>query len=285
MLGSRVLNTLSQGQFEIYGSGRKSSEILSDDHMFIGDLTDPVVLKNICQVDFDIIIHCVANVNLNDCEVNRDYTYELHVSATRFLASAFSEATFIYISTDSVYDGDSSNYTELHPVYPKNYYAFSKFEGECASLISNPNAIILRTNFYGFSYPTGKSLFEWAVGELQSGNEVSGFSNVIFTPLYVGQLADLIFAICMNPPESGIYNAGGDKALSKFEFIQEIAAQFGFNIDQVKSTISTPDMFPIRRPDNTSMDISKIKKYFPAEMFSYTKGFDELHADFNPKSE
>src|SRR3954447_24156995 len=151
MLGSRIAEYIQQSAtFEVYGVGRKN--IIRKYKYCQLDLLDKDAVKEVLnELNPDTIIHCAANVNLNDCEVNKENANSLHIEATKTLASFKSgECKIIYISTDSVFDGVKGDYTETDQPSPLNYYALSKLMGEEKLAQVNPNFLVLRTNLYGF---------------------------------------------------------------------------------------------------------------------------------------
>ena len=120
---------------------------------------------------------------MNACEVNREYVYNLHVSSTSQLANFDSVEKFIYISTDSLFDGQKGDYTESDLVNPLNYYAITKSKGEEVVLKSDKQYAVVRTNIIGFHKPLRNSLFEWAYKSLNEKAQIKGFTNVYFNPL------------------------------------------------------------------------------------------------------
>ena len=72
------------------------------------NLTDSVQLHtSICQFNPHVIIHTAAAVNVDKCEIEKEYAYKLNVEVTKNLAEICKEKNIklIYISTDAVYDG------------------------------------------------------------------------------------------------------------------------------------------------------------------------------------
>jgi dTDP-4-dehydrorhamnose reductase len=68
-----------------------------------------------------------------------------HACKTRDIA-------YVHISTDAVFDGEKDGfYTEEDSPNPMGVYARTKLDGEWAVLTENPNAIVARVNFYGWS--------------------------------------------------------------------------------------------------------------------------------------
>jgi len=152
MLGKDIVYILSStGKFNIHGINR-TMNVKSKIKEYICDLTNFNMLKSILkEINPDIIIHCAANVNVDSCESDKNYAYKINTESVKILASYNpSKSKFIYISTDSVFNGMNEDYKEEDMPDPLNYYAFTKLKGEKLALLENPRAIVIRTNIYGY---------------------------------------------------------------------------------------------------------------------------------------
>jgi dTDP-4-dehydrorhamnose reductase len=280
MLGSAVFRTFQKSaNYVIYGVSRNPSFTLTDVEMLYGDLSDVEFIKFInIKNKFDIIIHCSAEVNVNLCETDKEHAYNSNVVATENLVS-LAPKLIIYISTDAVFDGQVGNYTEDDTINPLNYYAQTKLLGENAILKSSSDYLILRTNIYGFNNPMKNSLFEWAYKELINSKTINGFSNMYFNPLYVGQIARLIFEWVKLDIQKGIYNIGSDDFVSKHEFLQNIIKFFDFNDNQLNNVVFDTSQFVAPRALNTTLNISKTKEIVSNFNFSLESGFVHLKND------
>jgi len=115
----------------------------------------------------EVIIHCAANSDVEMCEENQEETEHINVLGTRNVANGLNghRAKLVYISTDLVYDGKKGHFNESDPVNPLNFYGKSKYRGEQEALKA-ANALILRTNFFGWNILDKFSLGEWVIHEL-----------------------------------------------------------------------------------------------------------------------
>jgi dTDP-4-dehydrorhamnose reductase len=280
MLGYKVASYFFQNKdLEIYGTGRRN--IQTPYNYLQGNLLIEKELDALLnKIQPDIIVHCAANVNLNDCEVNRAGAYQLHVETTKKLAAYNSEkCRFVYISTDSVYDGIKGNHSETDVTNPSNYYALTKLEGERAATSVNEHALILRTNIYGFNQNgNGNSLFEWIYKNLNAQKAITGFSDVYFNPLYTAQLAQLIMHF-IDKNVNGVWNVGCKENVSKYEFALLIAEAFKFDKSLVKSGLINEMPAGLKRPKNTTLNIDKLKNAIE-NSYSIIDGINQLKTDF-----
>lgn len=243
------------------------------------DLTDTIALNKMLKLlRPDLIIHCAANVNLVDCEINRKYTFDLHVSATKTLSACYGLKKFIYISTDSVFDGKTGDYNENSFTNPLNYYAKTKLDGENVALKSFDKTVVIRTNIYGLNSKLKNSLAEWALKNLKKKNEINGFTDVIFNPVSTNQLSNAIKKIA-ETPYTGIINVGSDKYISKFQFLAMIALESGENIDLVKSSKSESLHSSLQRPLNTTLNTANFEDRF-GKRYSINEGVSVVISEF-----
>lgn len=263
MLARNICARLLLADANVYGiSRRQEGNLLGVSHIAV-DLTDLRSLGlTLKRIEPDIIIQCAANVNVDGCEGNRESTRILHVESTRTLAGFNPKKTnLIYISTDSVFDGEKGNYSETDSPNPLNYYAQTKYEGELAAQSENPSALILRTCIYGFHEPRGSSLAEWALSRLEGGLELPGFTDTFFTPLYVGQVSSAIMKFIQKETQ-GIIHAGSNESVSKYDFLSMIASVFGYETPLLKPVRIEDLKFTAPRPKNTSLNSNKMQTLF-----------------------
>ncbi|MGK0466314.1 dTDP-4-dehydrorhamnose reductase family protein [Clostridium sp.] len=266
MLGNSVIEEFTKRQcFKVYGISRNINKDNSRLYTHISiDLTDFNLLEQVIdEIKPDIIIHCAAIVNVDDCEDDKEYAYNLHVKATQILASYKPGSTkFIYVSTDSVFDGNLGNYSEIDKTNPLNYYAQSKLQGEKIVLDINSNAIVIRTNIYGFHIPKSKSLVEWAIENFSKQKDINGFTDVYFNPVYVGELAGVILYLCTHVEYNGILNVGCKEHISKYDFLRKLAQQFLYS-ERLVHKISVDEIkFNALRPKITTLNIDTLKKLY-----------------------
>jgi dTDP-4-dehydrorhamnose reductase len=255
MLGSSVAKYMEKSnEFKTFGTGRTSVEASSN--YYVANLLDSDAVHELLDdLQPDVIVHCAANVNLNQCETDKEAADKIHVEATATLASYKPGiCKLIYISTDSVFEGVKGDYTEEDATMPLNYYAASKLKGEEKAFALNKNTAIVRTNIYGYKKNgASNSLFEWLYKNLSNKNTVTGFTDTWFNPLYTIQLAEVIFGIAKTNI-TGIINAGCKEYISKYDFAKLVADVFGFDGELTRK--GSIDAMPseLKRPKNTTLN-------------------------------
>lgn len=176
------------------------------------------------------IIHCAAIADLNLAEKFPKLAHQMNCD----LAGALAEAAyawgipFVHISTDAVFDGRVGGYSEVDKPNPLSVYAQSKLAGEQAVQTHNPDAIIARVVFFGWSLSSQRSLSEFFFNNLQAGQRVKGFTDTLFCPLYTEDLAEILLEMLLTGL-SGLFHVVSPESMSKYDFGVRIAQRFGFN--------------------------------------------------------
>ena len=197
----------------------------------LADLTQPGQVDRVLdQVQPDIIIHCAALTDVDLCETHPEEAYRANTLLPGQLARATAGRgiRLVHISTDSVFDGERGNYSETDLPRPINTYARTKLDGERAVAEANPDALIVRVNFYGWSWLGRRSLSEYFFNNLSAGQPVNGFDDLIFCPLLVNDMAGLLLRM-LAARLTGLYHLASPECLSKFAFARLLAREFGFD--------------------------------------------------------
>jgi dTDP-4-dehydrorhamnose reductase len=184
----------------------------------------------------DIVLNCAALANIELCETNRLLAHRLNVEVPSILAASCvrTSSLLVHISTDHLYDGYSSGYTESDKTSPVNYYALTKLQGEDAILASGSEALVLRTNFFGWGGLGRSSFSDKIIGSLSSGDHISLFSDAYFSPVSFEALFNSIRFLVENNAR-GIFNISGDR-ITKNEFGHLIAERMGHGHELIKSS-------------------------------------------------
>ncbi len=238
------------------------------------DLTDRQQVENLLeQVRPDVILNCAALANLDRCEEDPELARRMNADLPGWLAgwTHRNAAGLVHISTDAVFDGAQGNYGETDAPNPLGRYAVTKLEGEQRVLSADPHAAVCRVNFYGCS-PSGKrSLVEFFYNNLSVGNVVNGFTDVLFCPLYVQDLSEILWKI-MQQRISGLYHVVSSECLSKYGFGMQVARTFGFDESLVKpASWKDAGLKSVRSPD-LRLRVEKIQEKLNQPMPGITAG-------------
>lgn len=223
-------------QFEVWGVLR--NERLASHtgkplpfHPLYVDLTRPGQVEHVLAVaQPDAVIHCAAMTEVDFCEAYPVEAHLINVQVPKLLGQATARLGIglLHISTDAVFDGMYGDYNESDPPNPLNIYGKSKLSGERVVSDENPDALIARVNFYGWSWQGRRSLAEFFYQQLAAGTPIHGFTDLVFCPLLVNDLTEILLRM-LRLELRGLYHVVSAESQTKYDFGQMLARQFGFN--------------------------------------------------------
>lgn len=226
------------------------------------DLTDSVAAYDLLSsLQPGWVVHCAAETAVDYCEEHSEEAWRINVEMSRNLAIAARRVgvRLLYISTDSVFDGETGCYSEEHATNPLNAYARSKLAGEAAVQQESWHSLTVRTNFYGWNAVGKLSLAEWALERLELQQRVPGFDDVVFTPILVNHLSEVLLDM-MELELSGVYHVAGSQWCSKYEFAQALAEVFDLDKKLVHPISVDGSDLRATRPKNTALDTGKLSR-------------------------
>ena len=200
------------------------------------DLTSSLNIDNmISDIKPDWIVNCVAATDVDKCEIDKSWAQTLNDDIVFDLSSICSEygVKLVHISTDMVFDGIDGGYNELDRPNPINTYGLTKLSGEMGAHENLLELIIARTTIYGWNVQNKKSLAEWGLSEIRAGRSITGYDNILFSPILVNDLSHVLLTM-MNKRLYGLYHIGGGEAISKYSFLVKMAEIFGEDVKLVK---------------------------------------------------
>jgi dTDP-4-dehydrorhamnose reductase len=248
-----------------------------------GDLTEPDdIAKAIIDRRPSVVLHAAALASHEACEADPALAERINVDATRVLAGAAEQAgaQFIYISTDAVFDGLRGDYTETDEPSPFSVYGETKLAGE-QQAINETAALVVRTNFFGWSPGGHRSILEFFVNELTSGHKVQGYTDFVVTSTYVQFLLDAIWRLSQLDT-TGIVNVVSSDKLSKCEFGQSTAAVFGLDSNLIEAARAAAADHPTLRVRDLSLSTNKLAGLDYGGALSQRAGILEAAKDQSP---
>jgi dTDP-4-dehydrorhamnose reductase len=247
------------------------------------DLAQPeTVSRLIDSARPDAIIHTAALANLELCEEDPNLARRMNADLPGEMASACAKRSIrlIHISTDAVFDGTKNGiYTEDDSPNPIGVYSQTKLDGERNVLSANPNAIIARVNFFGWSLSGTRSLSEFFFNNLSTFQPCNGFTDVYFCPLFVGDLAETLVRM-LDQGLSGLYHVVGPEALSKYAFGIRIARQFGFDVDLIRPLSVESAGLKVKRSHNLRLSVHKLSTDLGAVIPDLSTGIAKFYEQY-----
>ena len=227
LLGQAIVRIGRARGIEIVGMARSGAE-------WLVDVTEPdQLLESIEAIRPDVVVNCVAIVNLAECEREPGMAYQVNARPASIIAEASKRVGFIpvYISTDHYYQGNGAVAHDEHaPITLLNEYARTKYVGEAfTSLVSN--GLVLRTNIVGHRGRKDAPTFaEWAICALTQREQLTLFDDVYTSSIHVDAFASAMFDL-VQKEAAGVYNLASSEVSSKQAFMFMLAEQMGIDID------------------------------------------------------
>lgn len=210
------------------------------------DVRDPAaVLQLVAGHAPHAIIHAALR-EPNDWAVNADGA--AHVA----LAARAAEARLIHLSSDAIFSGRPTPYTEADPPDPITPYGAAKAAAETAVRAIDPGALIVRTSLIIGAEPYKHVRF---VLDLLEGrrNEVL-FTDEIRCPIWVDDLAAALLELVASEHSGTLHVAGAD-AVSRYELGVLIARRYGY--DPARLAAGTAAAHGLRRPGEVRLAIER----------------------------
>ncbi len=211
----------------------------------------------------DLLINCVALVDLTRCEKSPQLAKRLNSGVAEYLAGFCKQhrVFFTHISTDQVFDGRKrSAYSEKDKPSPPHVYGKTKWLGERGVLRTYKDALVIRTNIIGFRDRANQPAFvDWLCESLQNHRPIILAQDFITSSIHAGRLAELLF-LSFHKHLKGIYHMASSDSISKYEFGRKLANKLKIGFDQVKKGVLEDLGLTPYRPARVVLDVAKAEK-------------------------
>ena len=232
-------------------------------------------LKNI-QPSF--VIHAAGLTSVEKCEENPDLAYQINVDLPKLVSLATKELNIplVHISTDHLFNGKSSMVVEDEPTCPTNVYGETKALAEKSIMKINPNALIIRTNFYAWGTTYRKSFSDFIIYSLRKRESISLFDDVFYTPILAEKLIETVHEL-LQKKAKGIFNIVSDDRISKYNFGILIAEEFGLDKSLIHRSSLKDKPNLVRRPVDMSLSNKKVKDLLGRNLGTVKEHISKLH--------
>lgn len=244
------------------------------------DLEDPRERDGLIERSrAEAVIHTAAIASIEACERDPHRAHALNATAAADLAGQAARARipFVHISTDAVFDGSTGGYTEADEPSPTSAYGWSKLAGERAVLAANPDALVARVNFYGWSPSGSRSLAEFYHRRLSDGLRTPGFTDLQVSTLHVGLLVEALERL-VEAGAHGVLHVVSSESTSKLEFGRALARAFSLDPSLVEPVLST-DHLATRRSALLGLSTARAERLLGERMPGQNAGLVRLLAE------
>ncbi|RAJ83536.1 dTDP-4-dehydrorhamnose reductase [Chitinophaga dinghuensis] len=288
LLGQHLIPLFLQDkQFNVIATGRGPNRIPERDNYIYeaANLRTPGAAANLIdKYKPEIIIHCAAMTQVDECEKNKDACWDMNVGVTRYLVQAAEKvnAYFLFISTDFVFDGLKGPYTEEDLVNPINYYGTSKVAAERIVHNSKLTWAIARTVLvYGVATDAQRSnMITWVKNNLQQQKKIKVVDDQFRTPTLCQDLA-IGCKLIVDKKATGIFNISGNETLSPYDMAIKTADYFNLDTNFIEKISSKSLSQPAARPAKTGLVTEKAEKELGYNPHTFAEGLEIVAGELN----
>ena len=248
-------------RYNIFLGINKRFTLIKGTKSIIIDFNNEKRIKDIIEKNkIDILVNCSGLTSVEKCEIDLALAEDTHCDLSKVLSKLCSSLAIkqIHISTDHLSDGSKKFVKEDDLTKPLNIYGKTKLKAEKLVAKFDPNALIIRTNFFGNGPNYRRSFSDYIIDKITKNKSVDLFSDFFFTPIHINELIEIAEKLLLNNL-SGIYNVVGNERLTKYEFGLKIASEMGIKTELIKKSFLSERTDLVKRPFDLSLSNKKLK--------------------------
>ncbi|MEM4511565.1 MAG: dTDP-4-dehydrorhamnose reductase [Nanopusillaceae archaeon] len=277
LLGNYLVKLGKEKNYEIYGTYNQH-EIKETNFLKLDVRDRKKAIEIITKIKPDVVIDTHSITNVDYCELHPEECWEVNVNGTKNVVEACKilGCKLVFISTDYVFDGKKTIYTEKDKPHPINFYGRTKYICEKIIEAFDIENLIIRTSvLYGVG-GSGKEPFPiWVIRNLKENNKIEVVVDQFNNPTYCGDLAKIIFTL-IEKRKRGLFHVVGKDNVSRYEFAIKIAEIFGMNKKLILPITSSQLLQHAPRPKKLNLSIHKLKRVLNVETMGIEEGLKEL---------
>jgi len=246
-----------------------------------------VLFKQIEVIQPTAIIHTAGLTSVEKCEINPDLAYYTNVELSSMVAQVAKQLAipFVHISTDHLFEGNTSMLSEDEPTRAINVYGKTKAMAEQSVLNINPDVLIIRSNFYAWGTSYRKSFSDFIIQSLQNKETINLFDDVYYTPILADYLIQTVHDL-LEIKAKGIFHVVSDDRISKYDFGYLLAQQFSLDTCFIQKSNFESNSNLVRRPADMSLSNVKVRKILGRNLGTVKQHVAHLyHQKFEAKTQ
>ena len=225
---------------------------------------------------------CAAAVsNVERCETDPEGSSEINVDGTLALARAAAAvgATFVFLSSEYVFDGLGGPYDETARTGPLNEYGRQKQQVErLLPAVTACDFVIARVScLYGHER-TGKNFVHQLWNAAVEGREFRAPCDQIGTPTAVANAAEVIRELVMREAR-GIYHVAGPEPMFRSQFALLAARELGLDPGLVRPTPTAELGLLAPRPMGAGLLTDRVRAATGRRLWPAREGIREMLAE------
>ena len=276
----RILVTGASGQLGVYivkelmgrgitpkiWSGKQKGQINGLDLEPVAIEDQTLVLSRLNELQPSVIIHAGAMSAADDVRKNPQIGMDINTLGTKTLAdwASLHGARLVYTSTDLVFDGTKSMWSETDEPGPLLEYGRTKAEGERYVRRVGCGLVARISLLYGPTLTGRPSFFTNVLEGLRGGEPQVLFTDEWRTPLDYQTAAEVLCDLAMDRQKCvGVIHVGGMERMSRYELLLRSAQGLGLERGLVRGGLASSQSLPEPRPRDVSLSTEKLREILP----------------------
>lgn len=226
----QVIAIRQEDNWRLTGDGIVACD--AEDHLKLRALFD--------EYQFRAVLNCAGNCALRACELDTRLAWRTNVEGLVNLLSIIVErdVRLVHLSIDLVYSGARADslppYVESDPTDPVTVYGKTMVAAEQLIRDWMPRACMLRISLpMGVSFNGHAGAIDWIQSRFKHGRPATLYFDEVRTPAYTDCL-NRLYERVLASDLTGLYHAGGPRALSLYEIAQIVNRVGGYDPNLLK---------------------------------------------------
>lgn len=231
LLGLELVRYLGGKGYDVVGTYNSNANLADKDYRnFKCDIGNSRSVASLADKigKVSTIFHCASMTGIDKCEKNRKECWQANVFGTRNIVKLAekNKAKLTFISTGSVFSGETGNYKEDDTPDPKNFYSWTKLLGEEAVLAYNRGIVVraVPIGIHGIGRPQA-NFIEWLVDSIRGNRTLNLFNDVYINAISAESFAKILAEV-PKVLEKGILHVGSKDRLSKADIGRIVISKF-----------------------------------------------------------
>lgn len=241
LLGGEILSQARAQDIDAIGTSTRFTSPTGGDQWLQLDLRDR-------QATIELVRAARADVVMNVAYRQSDWATTADGAANAAIATSSAGAHLVFVSSDAVFSGADSPYSERALPDPLTPYGAAKAAAETAVRAIAPASTIARTSLIISS--NGASVHERLAHSAARGDGHL-FTDDVRCPVHVTDLAGALLELA-HTRRNGMHHLAGPEAMSRYDLGRLIALRDGLDPTRIRATQRA--LLPMPRPLDVRLD-------------------------------
>ncbi len=239
------------------------------------------------RYQFASVLDCAGSCALKACELDPEMAWRINVQGVRELLNVIqgSSTRLVHLSIDLVYSGRGlGRHVETDATDPVSVFGKTMSIAESLVQLACPDACQVRISLpMGISFNGHAGAIDWIQSRYKQRKPATLYFDEVRTPTYTDCLNRVLQMMLANK-ESGLFHAGGPRALSLYQIAQIVNRVGGYDPRHVMGCLRS-EAGPIPpRAGNVTMDSTRLEEllgFSPFDPWPFHPDFVPTHPEWH----